>query len=73
MSLPFSNLYLFINFNKFEAGWALTNIASRSPEETKSVVDSGAVLRFVQLIESPSDNVREQVSILLGYYWDIIQ
>ena len=50
---------------QYEAAWCLTNIATGTREQTQCLTEKGAVPKFIALICSEQDNLKEQVWAML--------
>ena len=51
---------------QFEAAWILTNIASGETEHTKHVLEHNGVTPLIALLDTPHEDVKEQVAWALG-------
>jgi len=51
---------------QYEAAWALTNIASGTTAQTRSIIDKGGVTAFIRLLKHDSPEISEQAIWALG-------
>ena len=56
-------IYAYSFLLQFESSWIITNIASGSSEHTRAVVNAGAVLPLINLLNHSDHAISDQVCL----------
>jgi len=58
--------FFFLKIIKYETCWVITNIAAGTTEQTRTIIDAGAVPVLIELLRSENKEVRTQAAWSLG-------